>query len=98
MRITSDEILHVAALARLSLSDEEVTDVSKHFETMLKYVDKLNGLDTEGVEAMSHPIDLPAALREDEVTTSRSESHIRKIMDNAPNTRQDFFRVPKIVE
>ena len=98
MRITSEEILHIAALARLSLSDEEVADVAKHFETMLKYVDKLNGLDTEGVDAMSHPIDLPTALREDEVTASRSEMHIRKIMDNAPNRRQDFFRVPKIVE
>ena len=95
MRITKEEVRHVATLARLKLTDTEQDELVEHFDKILTYVDKLGELDTDGVEPTAHAIEVPAPLREDCVT-NRSETEA--LLANAPSRKINFFRVPKIIE
>jgi aspartyl-tRNA(Asn)/glutamyl-tRNA(Gln) amidotransferase subunit C len=62
---------------------------------MLAYVEKLNELNTDGVEPMAHAVEVPAPMREDRVT---NEADTEALLQNAPAREGDFFRVPKIIE
>ena len=95
MRITKEEVRHVATLARLKLTDTEQDELVEHFDKILTYVDKLSELDTDGVEPTAHAIEVSAPLREDRVT-NRAET--AALLANAPSRKTDFFRVPKIIE
>ena len=95
MRITKEEVRHVATLARLKLTDTEQDELVEHFDKILTYVDKLSELDTDGVEPTAHAIEVSAPLREDRVT---NQSETDALLANAPSRKTDFFRVPKIIE
>ncbi len=91
--ISEKEVKHVAKLARLELTDEEVTKYSKQLGDILKYVEKMNEVDTTGVEPMPHAIPLYNVMREDIV---KYEETKEELMKNAPYEEDGFFRVPKI--
>ena len=92
--IISDETIeYVGILAKLELSPEEKEQAKKDMGNMLDYIDMLNGLDTEGVEPMSHAIPIVNVMREDEVVHEFSRE---ELMANAPLKEDGFFRVPKI--
>jgi aspartyl-tRNA(Asn)/glutamyl-tRNA(Gln) amidotransferase subunit C len=95
MKITREQVRHVAALARLELSPQEEERIAGELEAILGYVDKLNELDVTNVEPTSHVFDVGAAFREDEV---RNEPAVDELLENAPDRWQGFFRVPKIIE
>jgi len=95
MKISREQVRHVAALARLELSAEEEGRIAAELEAILGYVDKLNELDVAHVEPTSHLFDVGTALREDEV---RNEPAVDELLENAPDRWQGFFRVPKIIE
>ncbi len=95
MRITKEEVRHVAALARLKLTDTEQDELVEHFDKILTYVDKLGELDTDGVEPTAHAIEVSAPLREDRVT---NQADAAALLANAPSRKTNFFRVPKIIE
>jgi aspartyl-tRNA(Asn)/glutamyl-tRNA(Gln) amidotransferase subunit C len=95
MKITREQVRHVAALARLELSSEEEERIAGELEAILGYVDKLNELDVANVEPTSHVFDVGAAFREDEVFNRPA---VDELLANAPDRWQDFFRVPKIIE
>lgn len=95
MSITAKDVEHVAALARLSLSEEEKAMYTEQLNAILKYAEQLNALDTDGVEPTSHAVPLFNVLREDEVKPSLP---IEKVMLNAPDEEDGQFKVPAVLE
>ena len=91
--IISDEtIVYVGILAKLELSDEEKEQAKKDMGSMLDYIDKLNELDTTGVEPMSHVFPVNNVFREDVVTNGDDRDNI---LANAPEEKDGAFVVPK---
>ena len=93
--ISDEPIEYVGILAKLELSGEEKEQAKKDMESMLDYVDKLNELDTDGVEPMSHVFPVNNVFREDIVTNGDDREEILK---NAPERKDGAFVVPKTVE
>jgi aspartyl-tRNA(Asn)/glutamyl-tRNA(Gln) amidotransferase subunit C len=95
MKITKDEVLYVADLARLDLDAEMIDKFAGQIGTILDYVDKLSEVDTEGVRPTSHAISLTNAFREDEQLDHLERE---KVLENAPQKEDGSFVVPKIIE
>lgn len=95
MKITSDQVAHVAKLARLAVTPDEVKLFAEQLSDILTYVEKLNQLDTSHIEPTSHVLPLSNVFREDEV---RASLPIEKALFAAPEREGPFFRVPKIIE
>ncbi len=93
--ITEEEVRHVARLARLALSEEEVKKFQRQLEKILEYVAKLRELNLEGVEPTTHVIPVVNRLREDRGKESLSKE---EALSNAPNTEEGHFKVPKVIE
>lgn len=94
--VISDETIdYVGILAKLELSGEEKEQAKKDMANMLNYIDKLNELDTEGVEPMSHVFPVNNVFREDVVTNGDDRDNILK---NAPEEKDGKFNVPKTFE
>ena len=94
--IISDETIeYVGILAKLELSQEEKEEAKSDMGRMLDYIDKLNELDTTGVEPMSHVFPVQNVFREDVVTNGDDSENMLK---NAPAERDNMYEVPKTVE
>ena len=91
MAITKDEVLHVARLARLALSDEEVERLTEQLDAILEAVGKVSELDLSDVPPTSHPLQLVNVLADDEPVPSLS---LDEVFANAPEREGDLFRVP----
>ena len=91
--ISTDDVKHVAKLARLELTEEEIDKYSKQLGEILKYVEQMNEVDTTNAEPMPHPIPIYNVMREDEVKYEQTKE---EMMANAPFEEDGFFRVPKI--
>lgn len=94
MKITADEVKYVAKLARLNLSPKEVNATTEQLDRILTYVDKLNELETEGVEPTTHALSIQNAFREDEVKKSLDQ---KNALANGPLKNDDAFVVPKVI-
>jgi aspartyl-tRNA(Asn)/glutamyl-tRNA(Gln) amidotransferase subunit C len=94
-KISEETIEYVGILAKLELSPEDKEAAKKDMGSMLDYIDKLNELDTSGVEPMSHVFPVQNVFREDEVRNGDIRTEILK---NAPGEKNGMFKVPKIVE
>ena len=94
MRITKQQVLHVAHLARLELDEAAIEKFAGQIGTVLEYVDQLQAVNTEGVKPTSHAISLTNAFREDEV---RDHLETEKALANAPEAEDGSFVVPKVV-
>lgn len=92
MTITDETIEYVGILAKLELSDEEKEQAKKDMTNMLDYVSKLDELDTDGVEAMSHAFPVSNVFREDEVTNGDDRDNM---LVNAPEQKDGSYKVPK---
>jgi aspartyl-tRNA(Asn)/glutamyl-tRNA(Gln) amidotransferase subunit C len=95
MKITRQEVEHVALLARLQLDEAEITTFTGQMDAILAYVDKLNELDTTGIVPTSHAVPMENAFRADEV---RPSIGVENALANAPDRVEGFFRVPKVIE
>lgn len=94
--IISDETIeYVGILAKLELSAQEKEEAKKDMGSMLDYIDKLNELDTKGIEPMSHVFAVQNVFREDIV---KNEDKRDEILANAPAKKDGAFKVPKTVE
>ncbi len=93
--IDDPTIDYVSILAKLELSREEKEQAKKDMASMLDYIDKLNELDTDGVEPMSHVFDVENVMREDVVTNGDGRE---ETLANAPVRKDNAFVVPKTVE
>ena len=94
MRITPEEVEHVAHLARLYLSAEEVEAYTKQLGEILDYVAELQELDTKDVAPMSHALSLVNAMRDDKVEGSLPNE---EALANGPETEEGAFVVPRII-
>lgn len=93
--INDETIEYVGILAKLELSEEEREQAKKDIGRMLDYIDKLNELDTSGVEPLSHVFPVSNVFREDIVTNQDERA---QILANAPAQKEGSFKVPKTVE
>ena len=94
MAITRDEVLHVARLARLALTDEELERLTGELDAILEAVSKVSELDLAEVPPTSHPLDLVNVWDEDEPRPSLT---LDEVFANAPDRDGDHFRVPPTV-
>ena len=94
MKITPQEISHVANLARLQLTQEEVEAMAVQLDDILSYVTKLNELDTAAVEPTTHAISIVNAFREDEIKPSLPRE---KALANGPRQNGEYFVVPRVI-
>lgn len=94
MQITPDLIKYLESLARITLTEDEEKKVGAELQDILAYIDMLNELDTEGVEAVSHSFPITNVFRKDEVAPSLSPE---EIVANAPESSDGAFVVPKTV-
>ena len=95
MKISKEEIEHIAVLARLSLPEEEKELFDSQLSSILDYMEKLNELDTKGIEPTSHVLTLSNVMRDD---IPRPSIPKEDVLMNAPDHTEKFFRVPKIIE
>ena len=94
MKITKEEVLYVAHLARLDLDDEHIARFARQIDEILGYIDKLNQVETEGIRPTSHAIFLTNAFRDD-----KPSAHLERerALANAPEQEDGSFVVPKVV-
>jgi aspartyl-tRNA(Asn)/glutamyl-tRNA(Gln) amidotransferase subunit C len=94
MKITKDEVLYVADLARLDLDEASINKFAGQIGNILDYVAKLNEVDTEGIPPTSHAISVTNVFRED-----RQRQHLdrERVLANAPEKEDGNFVVPKVV-
>ncbi len=90
-----DDIIHVAKLARLALTDAEIDRMEKHLNNLLKQIDTLQELNTEGVEPTAHSFPVYNVFREDHAGESLPPD---QVLANAPESANGLFIVPRIVE
>ena len=95
MSVTKDEVKHIAKLAKLKFNDEEIDRYTDDLNEILGYVDKLNELDTENVEPLSHPIEGSNVFREDKI---RKSVDTEDALKNAPESTTEYFKVPKVIK
>jgi aspartyl-tRNA(Asn)/glutamyl-tRNA(Gln) amidotransferase subunit C len=95
MKITQQEVEHVARLARLEMSEQEKELLTDQLSNILTYVEKLNELDTTGVEPTAHVLDIKNVMRDDIVVESLSRE---RALANAPEKAAGHYKVPKIIE
>src|SRR5947209_1320950 len=91
--ITREDVLHVAKLARLELSDEELERMREQLSAILEAVGKVAELDLEGVEPTAHPLDLVNVFADDEPRPSLPRE---EALANAPDPEDGFFGVPAV--
>ena len=94
-RIDEAQVKKVAKLSRLDLTDAEVEEFASQLSAILEYVEKMNELDTDGVEPLAHCLPVSNCFREDTVKESLGTE---KTLANAPQRHDDFFKVPKILD
>jgi aspartyl-tRNA(Asn)/glutamyl-tRNA(Gln) amidotransferase subunit C len=95
MAITREEVLHVARLARLAMSDDEADRLGGQLSAILDYVRQLDRLDTRDVVPTSHAVETGTPFRDDEVEPFGDRE---ALLANAPDRHNDCFRVPRIIE
>lgn len=94
MKLSHEEVLKIANLARLELSADEVDLYATQLSSILEYVETLKHLNVEGIEPTAHAVTVPTPTRADEpaIDPTREAS-----LKNAPDRDGDFFRVPKVI-
>lgn len=95
MSLTVDQVKKVATLARLELSDADLTKMADQLNAILGYVDQLAGVNTDGVEPMAHPLPVQNVFREDVPVPSLP---VDAALQNAPSRLADFFGVPAVFD
>ena len=95
MSVTEKEVRHVAKLARLALSEEEIAKMVPELNNILGWVEQLGEVDTAGVEPLTAVIENQLRLRDDVVNDGNCRDDILK---NAPDAQHGFFAVPKVIE
>ncbi|MEW6511137.1 MAG: Asp-tRNA(Asn)/Glu-tRNA(Gln) amidotransferase subunit GatC [Bacteroidota bacterium] len=94
MAVTINDVEHVAALARLTFTEEQKQKLTSQLNEILNYMEQLNRLDTAKVEPLSHVIELSNVFRPDERRPGLTRE---EALRNAPASTTTFFKVPKVI-
>lgn len=95
MRISDEEVKHIAKLAKLKLNEEQVSKMAEELGSIKEFIEQLNEVDTSSVSATAHILDIKNVFRKDERTGSFDRE---EILANAPRKDAGCFVVPKVVE
>jgi aspartyl-tRNA(Asn)/glutamyl-tRNA(Gln) amidotransferase subunit C len=95
MKLSREEVLHIARLARVALTDEEITRMSEQLSNLLEHFEVLQKVDTSGVPPTAQSIDLQSVMRPDEIAPSLPPDDT---LANAPRREEDYFRVRPVLE
>ena len=95
MSLSYQDIERIAHLARIGVTRADVLDVQAKLDGIFKLIDEMQAVDTQGIEPMSHGLDMVLRLRDDAVTET---NHREKYQKNAPQTAEGYFLVPKVLE
>ena len=96
MSLSDKELKEIAYLARINIDKKDFPALKAELDQILNLFDKLNSVDTDEVEAMSHPLNLSQPTRKDEVTESSDQRS--KLQASAPLVQSGLFIVPKVIE
>jgi aspartyl-tRNA(Asn)/glutamyl-tRNA(Gln) amidotransferase subunit C len=95
MSVSNEQVRHIAKLARIAMSDEEIERLAPELNNILGWIEQLSEVNTDGVEPLTAVIDQKMRLRDDVVT----DGNIRdEVLANAPEAQHGFFAVPKVIE
>ena len=95
MSVTNEQVRHIARLARIAMSDEELERLVPELNAIIGWVEQLGEVDTDGVEPLTAVIEQKLRLRDDVV----NDGNIRdEVVANAPEAQHGFFGVPKVIE
>ena len=95
MSIDKDKIKHVSKLARISVDEKKIDDLTKDLSSIFKFIEQLNELNTDKTEPLSSILNEPLRFREDVVNDGKIRE---KILENSPQENEEFFVVPKVIE
>ena len=95
MSIDKDKIKKVSKLARISVDDKKIDNLSKDLNSIFKFIEKLNEINTDKTEPLSSILNEPLRSRKDEINDGKIRE---KILKNSPKKNEEFFVVPKVIE
>ena len=95
MSVSPEQVRHIAKLARIAMSDEELERLVPELNNILGWVEQLDEVDTDGVEPLTAVIPNALRLRDDAVTAGDERDDL---LANAPEAQHGFFAVPKVIE
>jgi len=95
MSIDKDTVKHISKLARISLDDKKVVNLSKNLSSIITFIEKLNEVNTDKTIPLTSIIDASLTSRKDE---SKNEKTRDEILKNSPDANEEFFVVPKVIE
>ena len=95
MSIDKDTVKHISKLVRISLNEEKIDSLSKDLSSIMKFIEKLNELNTDKTTPLTSIINESLKTREDEVKDGQIRDQILK---NSPDKNEEFFVVPKVVD
>jgi aspartyl-tRNA(Asn)/glutamyl-tRNA(Gln) amidotransferase subunit C len=92
--LTTQEVQHVAKLSRLALSNVEIEKAKEDLCAIFDHINRLNEVDTAGVDPLDHPTELQNSSRDDSVTPALTQ---KQVLENAPAVKDVYFDVPKVL-
>jgi aspartyl-tRNA(Asn)/glutamyl-tRNA(Gln) amidotransferase subunit C len=95
MSVSPEQVRHIAKLARIAMSDEEIERLVPELNNILGWVEQLGEVNTDGIEPLATVIDQQLRLRDDVVTDGGLRD---EVLANAPEAQHGFFAVPKVIE
>jgi aspartyl-tRNA(Asn)/glutamyl-tRNA(Gln) amidotransferase subunit C len=95
MSVSPEQVRHIAKLARIAMSDEEIERLAPELNAIIGWVEQLGEVNTDGVEPLTAVIDLKLRLRDDVVNDGKIRD---RVLANAPQAQHGFFAVPKVIE
>ena len=95
MALDKNEVAKIAQLARLHVNDGEAEEVANRISDILELINRMQAIDTENIEPLSHPLDAVQRLRADEITESDRRDELQTI---APASESGLYLVPKVIE
>ena len=95
MSIDKDTVKHISKLARISLDEKKINSLSRDLSSIMKFIEKLNELNTDKITPLTSIINASLRWRKDEVSDDKIRDQILK---NSPEKNEEFFVVPKVIE
>lgn len=92
--ITREEIIHIAKLAMLNLTDKEIDDYTKNMQDILQYTEMINNIDSSNIDETIGTIEQKNKFRKDEIKKFKTRE---ELLENAPSQDEGMFRIPKVI-
>lgn len=95
MSLSNEQVKEIAHLARLQVDEADLPDYARNLSDILSFVEAMNAMDTDTVEPLAHPLEMPQRLREDAVTEENQREQFQAV---APQVEAGLYLVPRVIE